>query len=96
MSENNLSTMKTGEFEKFVQDNFEHMPTHKVANVFLQTLGAMTYRIDEKGQDSLTKNEIMEIIQRFVKVENDPKTTVKRLLDRAEKKKIRNRTTMRV
>lgn len=74
-------------FEEFVIKNFEHMPTHKVANVFLMLLGRMISRFDIKGEIALSKEEVVKMIEELVEIENDPKTAVKRLLERGERRK---------
>ena len=74
-------------FEQFVSENFENMPTHKVANVFLMLLGRMIVRFDTKGKTELSKEEFVKMIEELVEIENDPKTTVERLLKRSEKRK---------
>ena len=75
-----------GEFEQFVVSNFETMPNHKVANVFLRILGRQIHRFDTLDQEHITKADLIEMIAEAVAHETNPKTTVDRLLKRREER----------
>lgn len=52
-----------GQFELEIVDRISKLPTHRIGYILLRVLGRLIARFDEKGQTTISKDELISMLK---------------------------------